>query len=137
MSLNNPSSGFFSTPEFQASGLPWVITGSTSNITVINYKFPKVSKSITVHNLENSSNKFLRVGFTLNGVNGGGGNYYFLVDGGDSLTLDARVTEVFVRADSSNTIIFSIYGSLTTIDKKFMPTLTGSIGGTSYWDGVG
>jgi hypothetical protein len=135
MSLNNPSSGFFSTPEFQASGLPWVITGSTSTTEVIRYTFPKVTKSIVVNNF--TSNKLLRVGFTNNGINGVGGEYYFTVHGTTAVTLDARVTEFYVRADTSNTIGFSIYAALTTIDNRFMPVLTGSIGGTSYWGGVG
>ena len=137
MALNNPKSGLFSTPEFQASGLPWVITGSTSTTTVIKYTFPKVTKSLTIHNLESSNSKLLRVGFTANGVNGVGGNYYFCVDAGDLFTFDVRVKEVYIRADSSNTIPFSVYASLTTIDANFMPVLTGSVGGTSYWDGVG
>jgi len=135
MSLNNPSSGFFSTPEFQTSGLPWVITGSTSTTEVIRYTFPKVTKSIVINNF--TSNKLLRVGFTNNGINGVGGKYYFTVPGLTVVTLDARVTEFYVRADTSDTIDFSMYAALTTIDNRFMPVLTGSIGGTSYWDGVG
>lgn len=137
MSLNNPSSGFFSSPEFQASGLPWAISASTTNTTVIKYTFPKVTKSISIHNLESSAGKLLRVGFTLNGVNGAGANYYFCVDSGDLFTFDARVKEIYVRSDTTNTIAFSIYAALTTIDEKFMPILTGSVGGTTYWNGVG
>lgn len=137
MSLNNPSSGFFSSPEFQAAGLPWVITGATTNTTVIKYTFPKVTKSLTVHNLESSSGKLLRVGFTLNGITGVDGNYYFNVDSGDLFTFDVRVKEVFLRSDTTNTINFSVFGALTTIDSNFMPILTGSLNGTNYWSGVG
>lgn len=137
MSLNNPKSGFFSTSEFQASGLPWTISASTANTDVVRYSFPKVTKSITIHNLETSSNKLLRVGFTLNGINGTGGNYHFKVDSGDLVTLDVRTTEIFLRSDITNTIPFSIYAALTTIDKNFMPTLTGSIGGVAQWEGIG
>lgn len=137
MGLNNPSAGYHASTEFVSSGLPWLITGSTTNTDVIRYTFPKVTKSITIHNLETSSNKFLRLGFTQNGVNGVGGNYYFIIDSGDIVTLDARVTELFVRADVSNTLPFSIYAALTTIDNNFMPVLTGSIGGVSFWEGVG
>lgn len=137
MGLDNPSSGYYSSTEFVPAGLPWVISGSTSTIAVVKYTFPKVTKSITLHNLETSNNKFIRVGFTENGVNAIGGNFYFLIDAGDVITLDVRVTELFIRADSSNTIPYSIYAALTTIDNNFMPVLTGSIDGTSYWQGVG
>jgi len=137
MGLGNPPSGYNTSSEFVPSGLPWVITGSTSTTAVIKYTFPKVTKSIMLHNLESSSNKFLRIGFTENGVNGVGGNFYFIIDSGDIVTLDARVTEIFVRSDSSNTIPYSIYAALTTIDNIFMPVLTGSIDGTTYWQGVG
>jgi hypothetical protein len=136
MALNNTRSGFSNVSEFQASPLPWVITGSTSGTTVIKYTFPFVSKNITFHNLESSTKK-LRIGFTENGVNGVGGNYYFIIDSGDLLTLDARVTELYVRADTSNTIEHSVYAGLTTIDRGMMPLLTGSYNGSNIWEGVG
>ncbi len=136
MALYNPKSGFSNTSEFQASSLPWVVTGTTSGTTVIKYSFPCVSKTITVNNLESTSKK-LRIGFTENGINAVGGNYYFLIDSGSSVTLDARVTEFYVRSDSSNSISHSVYAGLTTIDKTMMPLLTGSLNGQVVWDGVG
>jgi len=134
MSLNNPSSGFFSTPEFQASGLPWTVVGTTSGISVVRYSLPKVTKCITIVNNESTATDRIRVGFTENGING---SNYVLVNGGQVVTLDARVKEVFVRANVAGAFSYSVYCALTTIDGRFMPILTGSIGGTSYWDGVG
>jgi len=137
MGLNNPPSGYFNSSEFQASTLPWVISGTTSGTDVIKYVFPKVTKNLTIHNLETTSKK-LRIAFTLNGANGSGGNYYFLVDKGETVTLDARVTEVYLRADTSNTISFSVYAGLTTIAAGQMPVLTGTLGdGSPGWSGVG
>jgi hypothetical protein len=134
MSLNNPSSGFFSTPEFQASGLPWVVTAATSTTVVAKYSLPKVSKSITITNTDATLGNRIRIGFTENGVNG---TNYVLVNGGQTVTLDARVKQFFIRANTSGAFTYSVYCALTTIDEKFMPLLTGSIDGTSYWDGVG
>ena len=134
MSLNNPSSGFFSTPEFQAAGLPWTATAATSGITVVRYSLPKVTKSITFVNAETTAGNRIRIGFTENGVNG---TNYVLVNGGQTITLDARVKEIFVRANASGTYTYSMYCALTTIDGKFMPILTGSVDGSAYWDGVG
>jgi hypothetical protein len=136
MALNNTRSGFANISEFQASSLPWVATASTSNTTVVKYSFPFVTKSIILHNLESTSKK-LRIGFTENGVNGVGGNYYFLIDSGDLVTLDVRVTELYVRADTSNTIQHSVYAGLTTISNDMMPILTGSLNGQAVWNGVG
>jgi hypothetical protein len=136
MALNPPSSGLFSVNEFQTSPLPWAITGSTSNTTVVNYQFPCLTKSITFKNHDNS--KAIRIGFTENGVNGVGGNYYFVVDGGDLVTLDVRVKDLFVRADTSNTISYSVYAGLTTIHSSQMPTISGSLpDGSAGWIGVG
>lgn len=137
MSLNNPASGIFSAGEFVSSALPWVVSETTSGTSVIKYTFPRVTKSITFHNLETSSKK-LRIGFTENGVNGAGGNYFFLIDSGDVVTLDVKVVEVYLRADVSNTISFSIFAGLTTISAGQMPVLTGTLGdGSQGWSGVG
>lgn len=138
MSLNNPKSGFYNTADFQSAALPWVISGTTIANSVTQYTLPKVTKNILVHNLASSSNKWIRIGFTRNGVNGVEGNYYFIVNSGDIVTLDARVKEIFVRADTfSDTLDYSIYCGLTTIDSNMMPVLTGSVGGAASWDGIG
>jgi hypothetical protein len=136
MALNNPSSGFFSVTEYQSSPLPWVITGSTSGTDVIKYSFHKVTKNLIVVN--NTNGKSLRLGFTLNGINGVEDNYYLLIAGNSQMTIDARVKEVYVRADTSNTISFSLYAGLTTIDSGQMPPLSGSLADGSHgWAGVG
>ena len=138
MALNNPLAGINSTSEFQLSGLPWVVSGTTVSNVVTRYQLPKVTKSITIHNLESSSNKKIRIGFTENGVNGVAGNYFFIFDSGDLVTLDARVKEFYIRADTfSDEHKYSICCSLTTIGSNMMPILTGSIGGETIWSGVG
>jgi hypothetical protein len=135
MALNNPSPGFFSVNEFQVSPLPWLISGTTSGTSVTKYAFPKVSKSVTIQNLD-SSNK-LRLGVTLNGVNGVGGNYYFVINAGALVQLDLRATEIYVRADTSNSIAYSIYAGLTTISAGQMPILSGTLSDGPGWSGVG
>lgn len=136
MALNNPASGFFAASEYMVSPLPWVVTGSTSTTNIDKHTFHKVSKSLTIVN-HGVAGKYIRVGFTVNGVNGVGGDYFVKLDGGGTLELDVRVTEVFVRADSSNTISYSLYAGLTTIDAGQMPTLSGSLGNGTGWEGIG
>lgn len=133
--IQNPKSGFNYYVEFMGSGLPWVISGSAGS-TPVKHEFDKVTKRIIIKNHE-SPGTILRVGFTQNGVNGVGGQYYFGVDGGDIFTFDSRVKEVYLRRDGATNVDYSLFAELTTIDASMMPVLTGSINGSTYWNGVG
>lgn len=135
MALKDPRVGFNSVTEFMGSGLPWVISGSASS-TVIRHKFDKIAKQIKIKNHETSGTR-LRVGFTENGVNGVEGQYYFGVDGGDLFEFDARIKEVFLLRDGANDVDYSLYAELTMIDSDMMPVLTGSLNGSTYWNGIG
>jgi hypothetical protein len=137
MALNNAESGFFAASEYMVSPLPWVISGSTSATDVVKYSFPKVSKNIIVIN-NATVGKLIRIGFSENGVNGVVDNHYIAIDGKQTINLDVRVRELFLRADTSNTINFSVYAGLTTINSAQMPTLSGSLpDGSTGWTGVG
>ena len=133
--MNEPRIGYNSVTEFMGSGLPWVISG-TAGSSATSYQFDKISKRIIIKNLE-STGKHLRVGFTLNGINAVEANYFFIVDGGDTFEFDARIKEIYLKRDGSNDVSFSIYAELVGIDATMMPMLTGSIGGTTFWNGVG
>ena len=133
--MNEPRIGYNSVTEFMGSGLPWVISG-TAVSSATSYRFDKVLKHMVIKNHE-SAGKYLRVGFTLNGVNGVEANYFFRVDGGDKFEFDARIKEIYLKRDGSDDISFSMYAELVGIDATMMPTLTGSIGGTAFWNGVG
>ena len=137
MGLNNTSPGFFSSGEFSISGLPWVVSSTTSGTSVVRYSLPKVTKNIVFNNIETSAANRIRVGFTENGVLGTEGDRYFVVNGGQSVVFDARVKDIFVRADTSGAFKYSMYCSLTSIGERFMPTLTGSMDGVIYWEGIG
>ena len=135
MGTNQPKIGYNSVTEFMGSGLPWVISG-TAGTTATSYKFDKITKHVIIANHE-SAGKYLRVGFTLNGIDGVGGNYFFRVDGGSTFEFDARVKEIYLKRDGANDISFSMYAELVGIDAMMMPVLTGSIDGTAFWNGVG
>jgi hypothetical protein len=77
----------------------------------------------------------VRVGFTKNGVEL---RNYFKIDAGEQFEFDARVKEVFLRSDTGvDSHPVSIYAELVAIDSDMMPTLTGSIDGITFWEGVG
>jgi hypothetical protein len=135
MGLRDPRIGYNSVTEFMGSGLPWVTSSVALGGTTYNYSFQKITKRLSVWNHDTSAGKHIRVGFTKNGVEN---SNYFLVDAGQTFEFDARVKEVFVRADdAADNPPFSIYAELIGIDSDQMPTLTGSIGGATFWEGVG
>jgi len=135
MGLGNPKAGFNSTSEFVCSGLPWTTSSIATGGTTFNYQFSKVAKSFYFHNHESAAGKYIRVGFTKNGVENAN---YFLVDAGQNFIFDARVKELFVRShNSSDNPLFSLFVELTMIDASSMPFLTGSVDGVNFWEGIG
>jgi len=137
MALNNPSPGFFSVNEFQASPLPWAVNATTSGTDVARYQLQRVSKNLVLVN-HASVGTYLRLGFTENGVNGLGSSSFLLVDGKDSIELDVRIKELYVRAAASGSVNYSMYVGLTTIMSTQMPMLSGSLSdGSPGWGGVG
>jgi hypothetical protein len=136
MPLNNPKVGLNTAAEFTMSGVPWVLSGTVSS-SAVKYQFPKVTKDIVIINNNTTAAQRLRVGFTENGINGIGGAYYILINGGSSVTLNVRVKELYLLRDTANDVSTSVCANLTSIGSDMMPTLTGSIGGSTFWEGVG
>lgn len=136
MGLKDPRIGYNSVTEFMGSGLPWVTSSIATGGTTFNYKFAKITKRLSVWNHENSAGKHIRVGFTKNGIENTGN--YLRIDSGQAFEFDARVKEIFIRADDvADNPPFSIYAELIGIDSDMMPILTGSVNGTTFWEGVG
>ena len=135
MGMNDPKIGYNSVTEFMGSGLPWVIT-ATAGATVTKHSFDKITKHIKISNLA-ADGVYLRVGFTSNGVNGTTANYYYKVNGGTTLELDARIKDIFLLRDASTNALYSLYAELVGINASMMPILTGSIDGATFWNGVG
>ena len=141
MATNHPKAGPNSVPAYQLSGIPYV-TGSgvgTQNLSAATRQigFPFVTRFITFSN--NTSNQELYVSFTAHGQTGvpsePGLKNIFVVPGGTVVNLDVRCKTVFLR--SSDAIQWSMCAGLTTIGKEQFPTLTGSINGTTGFEGVG
>jgi hypothetical protein len=135
--LNNPQGGLGYAAEFQTSALPYVTSSVVPQRTsgCLRIDFPKISKFIVVKNNE-SSGKYLRVGFTRNGTLNLPG-YFYLLNGGESLDVDVRVTSIYLAGDTS-TVSGSILAGLTNIDSRQMMTLSGTLSdGSDGWVGVG
>ncbi len=120
MTFNGTRSGINNATEYVASGLPWVTSSNSLNTTPWKVSFPFVTSRIS---LAVTGSGAVRLGFTVNGVNG---TNYALIPGGTGWTqFDIRCKEIYVRADSATQNI-SIMASLTTIDQRSFPVLTGS-----------
>lgn len=135
MGMKDPRVGFNSVTEFMGSGLPWVITSTATN-AVTRHSFEKVTKRLVIHN-QAADGVYLRVGFTENGINGVGGNYYYKVNGTQVFDFDARIKEIFILRDGATNAAYSLYAELTNIDSDMMPILTGSLDGSTFWNGIG
>ena len=136
MGLNNPKSGLNATSEYTISGLPWVLSGTISS-TAVRYSFPKITKDILIINNNTTANQRLRVGFTYNGISGDVAANYIIINGGSNITLNVRVKDLYLLRDGGVDISTSVCANLTMIDSIMMPILTGSIGGITYWEGIG
>jgi len=122
--MNNPRPGIGSVPEYQASGVPWVLSGSVT--TAQEFDFPMVSRAITVANTS-AAGTFLLVGFTQNGVNG---SNCFPLDGGKTQRFEVRCRDLWLKGQGGVAASFGVLAELTAIERKQMPYLTGSLAAT-------
>lgn len=132
MSNNHPVPGWNWTSEYQSSGIPFVTSSFGVDTSPRRIDFDYVTRDITIDNGGGSS---LRVGFSHNGVNGTGGDNYFLVRANTTVRFEVRVKHLFCRADTG-TASYSVLAGCTTIPAKQMPHLSGSTSGSLNWRGV-
>ena len=132
MTLDNPKSGMGVAHEYSSSGLPYVVSATAPAAgSPVEYRFPKVTRFITISNRDATASNSMSFGFTRAGVIGAT-NKFFLM-GNQSITLELRVRDLWVQGEGG-TPAYSMCAGLTNIDRINMPVLTGSAGG---WDGVG
>jgi hypothetical protein len=140
MSLNYPSPGPNYVPSYQVSGVPYVTgsgTGTESISTVKRFDFPYVTKFLTFSN--NTSGEELFVAFSSEGMTGlpsdPGIKHIFTVPGLTIANLEVRCKSIFLKTSAA--IQWSVCAGLTNIPSSTFPILTGSIGGTSAFEGIG
>jgi len=137
----NQQSGISHAPSYQISGIPYATASFTvpvSGSTPITIDFPMVTKFVTVVNTHSGTNASLRVGFSVNGINGAVNNNYFTLDNGDSYTGEWRIASIFLLSDTTtNQTSASVIAGLAGIAATSVPGVTA---GTINWsgsDGVG
>ena len=118
-------SGLGSVGAYQVAGIPWVsssLAAPTSSATPNEVVFPLVTKSLTIKNL--SSNP-LRAGFSSAGT---ADKNYYLIGANESVTLDVRVTKLYLLGLATATSA-SVMASLTPISAGELPnSWSGSAG---------
>ncbi|MAG27634.1 hypothetical protein CMI47_19035 [Candidatus Pacearchaeota archaeon] len=137
MGINNRTKqGANFVPAYEVSGVPFV-TSSAANEVVnepVRIKFPYVTRFFVV---QNTSQNWLRVGFSENGVTGTLGskeaNNYLLVSGNQVTSrLELRCKELWFAADAGTApTSFSLIAGLTGIQNSEFPVLTGTLTGSN------
>lgn len=119
-------------PEYQASGLPFNISGDTISNTPIKIEFPFVTRWVVVHNIvNNSGNHTLRLGFTEAGVKGQENappverNYFDIHAGEQTPRLELRCKELWLMAEPGQTRPYSVIAGLTNVTSSQFPALSG------------
>jgi len=120
MSLNWAKPNHNHASEYQVSGWPFV-TGSVSvTAAAFRVEFPQVTQWFQVNN---TSDKDLRVGFTQAGVDGT--NYFVLLGAADPrscMKFDVKCKEIWVRPVTlSDTAVFSVAAGLTNVTGSEFP----------------
>lgn len=116
-------------PNYQLSGIPYVISKTGVGTTAASIDFPFATKSIKVQNYGSSN---LRIGFTEDGVDATNDKYYFIIPsaGAGKITtvdFDVRCKTLWYRSDTSTTDM-SVYAALTPIGSGSFPVLSSANG---------
>jgi hypothetical protein len=128
MALYSPhASGLNNSAAYQVSGKPYAFTGAApaNSGDPTEIAFPTVTKQITFVN-NGATSKSIRIGFSHEGVDGSGaGANYILVqpvvDGGVPITLDTKITKLYIISNDGTTVAYSLYAALTGVPKQELP----------------
>ena len=140
MATDHPKAGPNSIPAYQMSGVPYVTASiaDEAGATPIRHDFPFVTRFFQVKNTD-AGGHALRVGFSAEGVKGTvTKNYFTLAAGAQSDVLELRTkTLYFVEDAGSSPASFEIIAGLTTIPADQFPILSGTVGGSLGFEGIG
>ena len=137
MAINHPKAGANSVPAYQLSDVPFVTSSAGGEVQAspIEVTFPYVTRFFVV---QNTSANPMRIGFTADGVNADITANYMVLSGNDMTPrMELRCKSLFLRNDDAGDCSFSLTAGLSTIESNEFPILTGSIDGTTAFEGVG
>ena len=122
MALYSPhASGLNNSAAYQVSGKPYAHTADAPNGSTTTIEFPTVTKQITFINNEETG-KNIKIAFSSQGLSS---TQHILVkpiaDGGVPITLDTKITKLYITAAGSYTAAYSLYAALTGVPKQDLP----------------
>ena len=128
--MPNIKPGLGNAASYQVSGKPFA-TGSLDATTPVQIDFPSVTRWVQITNTDNAA---VKVGFSLNGVNG---TNYFDVPQGTTGPMELKVTQLFLSGGGADAT--SVAAGLTFISNAMIdnPSVSsGSATATYYnWSG--
>ena len=114
--------------QYQMSAIPW----ATSSIELDNgasqqLKFYNITKFVTIVNNSQGANTELRVGWSVDGVEGpdaGAPSNYFVLNNGESYTGEWRIASLYLYAGGSIGLTASVVAGLTGVPTASLPGFT-------------
>lgn len=103
--------GLGNTASYQSSGKPWAETVTISSGNTESFSFPNVTKFVSVTNGNATAGQNLKVAFSQLGL----GTNFFLVGPGQTVTLEVKVTDLFLAPGGSHSVVASVCAGLTGI----------------------
>ena len=115
---------------YQSSARPWVESGvitpaSGAVANAVAVSFPNVTKFVTIRNDCTGSNSKMRVAFSREGLAENKNNFFTLAQS-SSISLEYRVTKLFLISDGAYVCSASVIAGLTQINASHL---------TSSWSG--
>lgn len=112
--MNLPRPGLANAASFQSSGIPWAKTETITSGNNSQFSFQLVSKFVSVTNGNSTAGQNLKVAFSELGL----GTNYFLVGPGQTVTLEVKVTDLFLAPQGSYSVVASVCAGLTNIPSR-------------------
>lgn len=109
-------SGLKATGEYMISGKPF-LTGATLADSELKVEFPDITKEIMVIKRDTAGLIRLHFASRATGSVYTGSHYIELVNQGDSVSINARVKDCWVSNPNTGSCSFTLYASLTDIDR--------------------
>ena len=114
--------------QYQMSSIPW----ATSSIELDNgatkqIKFYNITKFVTIVNNSQGANAELRVGWSVDGVEGpdaAAPSNYFVLNNGESYTGEWRIASLYLYAGGSIGLTASVVAGLTGVPTASLPGFT-------------
>lgn len=119
--------GIHNVGSYQVSGIPYLnrVTAPINSDAPLKIDFPSLTKYLIIKNIDSTAHD-VRIGFSENGIKG---INYFILTQNESITLDMKVSSLFLLGDTANTVQVSVIAGLTGIDAAQLPNnWSGSVG---------